>query len=142
VTLLFKILGFVLIIFTTSAIGFLKANELNLRYKKLCNFSKSIGNLKEHIRLHSGERERLLKICFGEFPLNYSSLTKDDVELMGEFLKDFGFADTKAEYERCQLYINFINQKSDEAKQKYSELNRLYKNIGVLSGVLICIFFL
>ena len=99
-TLLFKILGFVLIIFTTSAIGFLKANELNSRYKKLCNFSKSIGNLKEHIRLHSGERERLLKICFGEFPPNYSALTKDDVELMGEFFKDFGLADTKAEYER------------------------------------------
>ena len=50
-TLLFKILGFVLIIFTTSAIGFLKANELNSRYKKLCDFSKSIGNLKEQDRI-------------------------------------------------------------------------------------------
>ena len=141
-TLLFKILGFVLIIFTTSAVGFLKASELNLRYKKLCGFSKSISALKEHIRLHSGDSERLLKLCFEEYPPNYASLNKDDLEIMNEFFKGFGLCDTLAEYDRCKLYVNLINQKANEAKQKSIELNRLYKNIGVLSGVLICIFFL
>jgi stage III sporulation protein AB len=62
--------------------------------------------------------------------------------MLNDFLNSLGFADSKTEYERCELYIGLLNNRADEAQKQYLELNRLYKNIGVLSGILICIFFL
>jgi stage III sporulation protein AB len=142
VNLLFKITGFVFIILTTSAFGFSASAKLNSRHKKLCRLIKEISVLKEYIRLHGGETETLFKKCFSEYPINYAYLNKEDIEMLNDFLNSLGFADSKTEYERCELYIGLLNNRADEAQKQYLELNRLYKNIGVLSGILICIFFL
>lgn len=141
-TLLFKIIGFALIIATTTAIGFLKANELNMRYKKLLNIKKGICQLKEHIRLHSGEIDRLILQCFDEFPINVAHLEKSDIEITDDFFKNIGMTDTKSEYERCELYINLLNNKIEDARIRHHELNRLYKSIGIMSGISVCIFLL
>ncbi len=141
-TLLFKITGFALVIFTTSAIGFSASSKLNSRYKKLCELIKEISLLKEYIRLHGGESEALFKKCFSEYPINYATLNKEDIETVDDFFKNMGSGDTKTEYDRCELCINILKNHANEAKTQYSQLNRLYKNIGVLSGILICIFFL
>lgn len=140
--LLFKISGFCLIIFTTTAIGFFKANSLNLRHKKLCSIHNGIANLKEHIRLHSGELDRLLKISFESYPISYIGLQKEECVLIDDFFQNIGMSDTTAEYERCELYMSLIKSKADEVKNQYKELNRLYKSLGFLSGLFICIFFL
>lgn len=140
--LLIKIAGFVLIILATSAIGFSKANQLNLRHKKLCNLIKEISVLKEYIRLHGGEAETLFKKCFSEYPVNCSFLNKGDIEITEDFFENIGLCDTKTEYERCELYIDLLKLRANDAKASYDQLNRLYKSIGVLSGILICIFFL
>ncbi len=141
-TLLFKIFGFFLIIFTTSALGFLKSNQLNLRFKKLQDIQKGICTLKERIRMGGGEIERLLRLSFTEYPINYTHLEKGDIEILEEFFKTAGMSDTKAEYERCELYINLLKSKSEEANKNYRETGRLYRNIGFLSGIFICIFLL
>ncbi len=139
-TLLFKVTGFLLIIFTTTAIGFIKSGELNMRYKKLCTIQQGIHNLKERIRLHSGEIDRLIALSFSEYPINYKYLEKDECEIIDDFFANLGMSDTDAEYKRCELYINMINNKADEALKKHRELSRLYKSIGVMSGIFICIF--
>ena len=136
---LFKITGFILVIFTTSAIGFLKANELNLRFRKLTDLYKAI---KEGIRLHGGDVQRLINLSFAEFPINTAHLKKEDIAIIDDFFENLGAQDTVAEYERCELYINLLKAQADKAQKQHLELNRLYKNIGVLSGILICIFFL
>lgn len=139
---LFKVTGFILVIFTTSAIGFLKANELNLRFRKLTDLYKSIATLKEGIRLHGGDIERLINLSFAEFPISTAHLKKEDITIIDDFFENLGAQDTVAEYERCELYINLLKTQADKAQKQHLELNRLYKNIGVLSGILICIFFL
>ena len=139
---LFKITGFILVIFTTSAIGFLKANELNLRFRKLTDLYKTIATLKEGIRLHGGDIERLINLSFKEFPISTAHLKKEDITIIDDFFENLGAQDTVAEYERCELYINLLKAQADKAQKQHLELNRLYKNIGVLSGILICIFFL
>lgn len=139
-TLLFKVTGFLLIIFTTSAIGFIKSEELNLRYKKLCSVEQGIHSLKERIRLQGGEIDRLIHLSFQDYPINYSYLEKDDCEIIKDFFKNIGMSDTEAEYKRCELYINMIKGKADEALKKHRELSRLYKSMGVMSGIFICIF--
>ena len=141
-TLLFKISGFILIIFTTFSIGFLKSSELGSRYKKLESIQKGIGELKERIRMGGGEIDRLLNSSFHEYPIDYSHLEKDDVEILNDFFSNVGLSDTKAEYERCEVYINLLKNKIEEANAKYHETARLYKSIGLLSGVFLCIFFI
>lgn len=141
-TLLFKTIGFALIIFTTSAIGFSKAQSLSLRHKKLCKLISEISLLKEHLRLHGGEKETLFKKCFSEYPVSHAALNKDDIQTLDDFFNNMGSSDTKTECERCELCLNILKTQADEARDKERELARLYKNIGVLSGVLICIFFL
>lgn len=141
-TLLFKITGFIFVILTTSLIGFSKANALNMRHKRLTDITKGLSSLKEGIRLHGGDCDRLLRLSFAEFPISYAYLKPCDTELLDEFFTNFGSTDSKSEYERCELYTNLLNQNSQEAKTAFQELNRLYKSIGVLSGVLICIFFI
>lgn len=140
--LLFKLTGFFMIIFATSAIGALKSNSLNQRCKKLSSLYKGIEQLKQRIRLHGGEAEFLLKQSFEEYPINSSNLTDEDIEIVEEFLKGIGMSDTEAEAERCEIYKNLIKQKSLEAQNKYSQLGKLYRNIGIMSGIFICIFLL
>ena len=141
-TLLFKISGFILIIFTTFSIGFLKSSELGSRYKKLESIQKGIGELKERIRMGGGEIDRLLNSSFHEYPIDYSCLEKGDIEILNDFFSNVGLSDTKAEYERCEVYINLLKNKIEEANAKYHETARLYKSIGLLSGIFICIFLL
>lgn len=141
-TLLFKIIGFALIIFVTTIIGFSKAQSLTLRHKKLCKLIKEISLLREHIRLHGGERETLFKKCFSEYPINHTALCKEEIQTLDDFFNNMGGGDTKTECERCELCIGTLKRQADEAQKRECELARLYKNIGVLSGVLICIFFL
>ena len=141
-TLLFKLTGFVLIIFTTCSIGFLRSAELGSRHKKLQSIQKSITELKERIRMGGGEIDRLLRLSFSEYPINYNHLEKEDIEILSDFFANIGLSDTKTEYERCELYINLLKNKIEEANSKYRETARLYKNIGLLSGIFICIFLL
>lgn len=140
-TLLFKIIGFAFIITTTSLLGFLKANNLNLRYKKLKKIKASILDLKQRIRLSHLEIDKLIELSFKGIP-DYSNLEKSDFQIISEFFENIGMSDSNAECERCELYINLLDRQITEAEKNYYELNKLYKSIGFLSGIFICIFFL
>lgn len=139
---LFKILGFCAVIIATTAIGVLKSQQLKLRYKKLCAFQNGLMELKEHIRLNSGELDHILKQSFTIDYNDFSHLEKEETEILKEFLKKSGMSDSKAEAKRCELYANLLNPKIAQAKDNYLTLSKLYRNIGVLSGIFICIFFI
>lgn len=141
-TLLFKALGFVLIITTSTTIGFLKANTLNLRVKKLQSLAQGITQLKELIRLGGGEIDKIAKQSFDSFPIDYSSLSRDDCEIAESLFKEIGLLDTEAAYNRCNVCLSLLNTRHTEALQKCRELGKMYKSVGALFGVFICIFFI
>lgn len=138
----FKIIGFIAVIIATSAIGFLKSQQLKIRYKKLCAFQNGLMELKEHIRLNSGELDRILKQSFTIDYNDFTHLEKEDVEILKDFFDKLGMSDSIAEEKRCELYANLLNPQITGAKDKYMGLGKLYRSIGVLSGVFICIFFI
>lgn len=139
---LFKLSGFTLIIITTYIAGYLKSNSLNLRRKKLIAIKSAINDLKQRIRLSHTEIDKLISVSFKDILDIYSNLEKRDIEIIKDFFNDIGMSDSKAEYERCELYISLINTQIAEAEKNYTELSKLYKSIGFLSGIFICIFFL
>ena len=139
---LFKLSGFGLILLTTYIAGYLKSNSLNLRRKKLIAIKSAINDLKQRIRLSHTEIDKLILISFKDIDDMYSNLEKSDTEIIKDFFKNIGMSDTKAEYERCELYLSLLDTQIIEAEKNYTELSKLYKSIGFLSGIFICIFFL
>ncbi|MBQ4119129.1 MAG: stage III sporulation protein AB [Clostridia bacterium] len=139
--LIFKLLGFMLIIIVCCTIGFIKANELQLRCKKLEIFKKGILEFKERLRLSYGELDRLKSKCF-KTPIDYSGLYKGDSEIIESMFREIPLLDRENAYNRCTLAVELLNKQYAEAQTKQKELGKLYKSIGVLGGIFICILFL
>lgn len=139
---LFKLSGFGLILFTTSILGFLKSESLNLRLKKLVSLKTAITDLKQRIRLTDTEIDKLISVSFKNVKDIYANLEKSDAEIVENFFNDIGMSDTEAEINRCELYISLLDNRITDAEKKYRELSKLYKSIGFWGGAFICIFFM
>ena len=137
-----KIIGFILTISTTTIFGFLKANSLAFRYKKLCLIKNSITDLKQRIRLSQNELKKLIAISFKNITNIKGGLNKNDSEILDSFFENLGDGDIKTECERCELCISLLENQIIDAKNDNEQLNKLYKNVGFFSGVFICILFL
>ena len=64
--LLFKFIGLISLLLCCTALGFLKANSLKLRLDALQKIKGGLLTLKERLRLHSGDKNRLIGGCFGD----------------------------------------------------------------------------
>lgn len=141
-TTLFKIIGLVLILSVCTAVGFLKALSLKARVVRLREIKSGLFTLKEKLRLHGGDKSRLLNDCFLSPPESFTELDNTDLLLWKEFLKDFGMSDTAAEYQRCESYITLFDAKITDAQKSFDEQQKLYKSLGFLGGLFVCIFLL
>ena len=139
--LMFKLLGFLLIIAVCAAIGFIKSSELQQRSKKLIALKKSVLEFKERLRLSYGELDRLKNKCF-KTPIDYSGLYSSDCEIIESLFSEIALLDRDAAYNRCELAVELLNKQYLEAEARYKELGKLYKSIGALGGIFICILFL
>ena len=149
--LIFKVLGLVTVFCVFSLAGFLKANALSLRAKKLRGFTRSINQLSQFIKNDGSEISHLINMCFtknqvslenGGISFNDSFLEKEDIALLNEFLVGLGKNDRQSEYERTRLFAKTLEKQSEEAGEKCATLSKLYSSLGVLSGVFFLIFFL
>ncbi len=140
--MLFKAVGLIVILCTCTAAGFLKAVSLKNRLEGLKTIKNGLSKLKERLRLHGGDKQRLINACFSSPPETLSDLKKSDKALWCEFLSDFGKGDTQQECDRCKAYIALFEGLITTAAGEYNEQQKLYKSLGFLSGVFICIFFL
>ena len=138
--MLFKWLGLLTLLFVCTAIGFLKAYSLKGRFDELLLIRNGILKLKERIRLHFGDKTRLIKDCFPIYIDEFKNLNAGDKALFEEFLSNLGKGDTQEEIERCAAYISLFADKLQDAKNEYDEQQKLYKTLGFLSGIFICIF--
>ncbi len=139
--LMFKFIGFLLILIVCCGMGFIKANELLLRCKKLESLKKGILEFKERLRLSYGELDRLKSKCF-EMPIDYSGLYKSDYEIIENLFNEIPLLDRENAYNRCTLSIELLEKQYAEAQTRQKELGKLYKSIGALGGIFICILFL
>ncbi len=148
---LFKILGLLMILAAASCCGFWSAYQLQKRAKNLRALHRSLACLRDRIRLNEGEMERLLLLSFGnrvkiisagKYAINADWLEREERELFNSLFYEIGMSDAQAECERIGYYMNLLDVKCGEAEQKYRELGKLYRSLGVLCGIFLCIFFL
>lgn len=148
---LFKTLGLLIIFSVCSGIGILKSENLRKQSCDLTEFIKSFSQLSELVRIGNYEIDELSSICFNkslgffekhEFIINCSSLTETQNKIIKEFFEGFGFSDAKGEYNRAELYINMLKSEQKQSLSKYSAVGSLYRSVGFMSGLIICIFLL
>ena len=148
---LFKALGLITILSTCTLAGFFKSLALKKRQKKLLGVYRSMSDLRERIRMGTGDIEHLVYLSFdsntvginkGKAVINTMYFENTDTAILEDFFSNLGMSDSESEYERVGLYMTLINKKCEEAEKKCGELCRLYSSLGILCGLFICIFFL
>lgn len=148
---LFKLAGLITIFSVCTLGGFFKSMSLKKRHSRLCGFYRSMSDLRERIRMGSGEIERLVALSFedgsvflsdGKTQIDRAYIEREDAALLEEFFRDLGMSDSQSECERIGLYMALVKKKCEEAEQKCGELCRLYNALGILCGIFICIFLL
>lgn len=146
---LFKAVGLCLVFSASASAGFLKAYKLTVRVKRLDFFYRGISDIRERIRVGTGETERLLNICFGNavtfggsVGINAAGLEKEDAEIITEFFENIGMSNSEAEYERAGVYMELVRNQREKAEKRRAELSRLYRSLGISVGAFLCIFFL
>lgn len=147
--LLFKILGLAVIFGVSAAFGILKADGLKHRCDRLSGIIKSLNHLADLVRIGGYEIDELISICFesdilsfkkGNFLICEEYLLKEDISLLREFFLGFGVSDKEGEYERIRLFCALLEPRFAEAQKSYSEQGRLYRSVGLLGGLILCIF--
>ncbi len=148
---LFKSLGLITVFLACTLAGFLKSFVLKKRHKKLLGVYRSMSDLRERVRMGTGEIDKLVYLSFsadtvslsgGKAVINTMYLEPEDTAVLEDFFKDLGMSDAESECERIGLYMALTEKKCGEAERKCDELCRLYGTLGVLCGIFICIFFL
>ena len=140
--LLFKIIGLSFLLLCCTALGLLKSNTLKSRIEALQSIKNGLLTLKERLRLHNGDKNRLLCGCFPNIDKLLLCLNDDDKKLWYEFTSHFGSSDTQSEYERCIAFIGLFENKITALSRNAPEQQRLYKSLGFFVGLFLCIFFM
>lgn len=148
---LFKFLGLTVIFCVCGVGGILKAERLRCRAERLNEFIKALSRLAELIRIGNHEIFELCSLCFEEGLLNSENgkivplgecLEKGDCQIIEEFFGGFGIADTVAEQNRTELYINMLKREYSTAVELYKTNGGLYRSVGFMGGLILCIFFM
>ena len=146
-----KIIGIIVLLFSSSTYGFVLADSLKKREKALLYVVECLKELKNRIRLESGEINGLLKKSFTnssilniseEMRVNSNWLKQGDIDIINEYFKNAGMSDIYAECDRLDLYISLIESRYESAKEESGRLCRLYRTLGFLCGAFIGIMLL
>lgn len=150
----------VLLILTSSSVGFLEAYKLRLRVEYLEHFLQFILAVQAEIQFsafpvrqlivrHSGE----LKVCAlceqfcvqGEaFPSAWkkatmqgakgNGLTKKEIQMIADFGAGLGSSDMAGQISYCELAAQRFRTQLEEARQEKGKKSKLYAMLGIFSG--------
>lgn len=145
----FKGIGMILIMTVSVVFGFYLSAELIRKNEKLRLIYRSLDCLAQRVRISNMNASKLLKTCFSDevlyfeehkFFINKTNLSNEDICLLEEFLSGFGKGDTHSEYTRAVGYADLFENRYKEMKEKNGPLCSLYRKLGTLLGLFICVF--
>ena len=133
-----KILGFLIIFLSSVLLGFLKAYSCEMRIKNLEKTVKELKIFSQKVKLGESEFEKILSENLKEN--YYKNFEKKERKILSELFENFGTREKNLEYERILIYIERLENVFLETKEKTAPLLKLYKTLGFLVGLFICIF--
>lgn len=166
-----KIAGMVLIIFSTTKIGFEYSNRLKKRLCSLKEIEKIISIVRGEIKYRSTVLEEAFENAGNrtgnEFADYFSNISMDiknnkcctmkeisrkykdklsntylnekDKEGLVEFIGNLGYLDMEMQMANIEMYITQINELKKESEEQIFKNCKLYRYLGVMAGIILCI---
>lgn len=140
-----KAVGILLLMAVCSSIGFLKANKLCVRQKKLYGICLFTDEAKERIRVGE-EMEKIINSVGDRAGLHKEGISikidgegfnSGDVLLINEFLSGLGMGDTTSQLKRCENYSGLFERLLREAENDAKSKATVYRKLGIFAALLI-----
>ena len=77
-----------------------------------------------------------------EIKFSEDNLTKTDISLAKDFIRELGMGDIEAELKRCGTYKELFLREFKVAEQQMKEKGSLYGKLGIFGGMIIGIVFI
>ena len=148
--LIMKILGLIILSSVGLLLGSGQVAKLRRRSDALYWFSTNILLIGEHIRGTANEIYDIINTLCGKenylmlsrpfkIEINSDFLNKNDLLTLNEFFGGLGSLDSESEIKRCEMYAKIIEDRFKSAYREYNEKNKLYKMLGLFSGLSLAI---
>ena len=138
--MLFKILGILSLVVSGMSLGFYKSYLLEQRKNRLLEICNGLDKLALLITSSVKDLDVLLKQSFKDGKIDTFGLLKRDKEILENLISTLGISNRKREYENVILCKKLLEKQFLEAKEDYNSLSKLYRSLGFLGGLFLCIF--
>ena len=152
---MFKLLLCLIIVTSSTAVGFYYAQRLYVRKHILENFvlelqkcsttmyytSSALYKIFEHNFMDYHFSENLsFEIQWNEMLKAYKDkLKKEDIELLSQFAHSIGTSDVDTEQKNIKMYIEILSKNISDAENDINVKSKLYKTFGLSLGIIISI---
>ena len=166
--ILIKFIILILIVLTTTSLGMQKVKSFKERQNALSLFKRSLLFMKTKIEFTYEPIKRIFEdissviyenkdnvfyACNSENEITFynnwtkavdktlKDLKQDDLEIIKNFGKMLGKTDKNGQISEIELALCLIEKQIEDAENYYVKNEKLYKTIGVVSGLALCIIF-
>ena len=140
--MLFKVLGLLSLVVSGTALGFYKSYLLFQRQKQLSEICNGLERLALLITSSVKDLDVLFKESFKGEKIDTFGLLNSDKEILENLISSIGISNRKREYDNVILCKNLLEKQFLEAKEEHNSLSKLYRSLGFLGGLFLCIFFI
>ena len=150
-----KLLLCVVIVLCSTLVGFSYSTKLFTRKKVLESFVLELKNAKTKMRYSSNELYKIFENNFMNYNFyenipfdmqwndmlkDYSKvLTKTDIDLLSNFGKILGTSDLNGEISNIDMHINLINAQILHSQKCIESKSKVYRTLGLSSGLAVAI---
>lgn len=145
-----KLVGSVLLVASTFGIGVYAVNSLKKRAEALGFYSKLAGSVALQINSTAAELYDIVNTVYGcrdylelsrpfKVRLKPCELSASEQKTVEEFFEGLGMGELEAQVKRCEGYAALFAEQYREALGEYREKSKLYKMLGLFSGLVIAI---
>lgn len=134
--LIIKFLGLCIVVAVCSSLGFLKAQSVKERAKKLSFFCEGLITLHEYIEQGGMVLDKAVNRSFNgcDF-LNDNDLKKEDKNLINEFFTSLGYSPKKVECEHIKNFGITMQKRLNEAEAEVTQKSKIYSVFGICIGL-------
>ena len=113
---------------------------LGLRQKRLLVICNGLDKLALLITSSVKDLDVLLRESFKGGNIDTFGLLKSDKEILDNLISTLGISNRKREYDYVILCKKLLEKQFSQAKEDYNSLSKLYRSLGFLGGLFLCIF--
>lgn len=156
--LLFKPILCMVIVLSSTVLGFYYSNRLYRRKDILQLFINNLKDAQTIIRYESKNLCDVFSEKFTDFKFDNEkrflpqwsellktydkTLTKSDIRLLMSFAENLGKTDVDGEISHIQMYVELLSSRVSDAQNSINSKSKLYRSFGVSLGLLISIMLL